>query len=133
MWDERIWNVVEDAVGRWEEAWRSGASPDLNQFLPPSDDPGYEQALVTLIKVDQEHRWTSGERPHLEKYLDVRPELKTAPGVLADLLSAECRTRAALDALPTAEELRERFPTMFGQIDSDGIAAEADDERRRSW
>ena len=43
--------------------------------------------------------------------------------VVLDLLDSECLTRAMLNALPTGEELRSRFPDLAEQVDLSRIAA----------
>ena len=69
MWNDQVWDIVDDAVRRLEESWRSRAKVDLRQFVPPPDDPRHGDVLATLIKVDQEHRWRSGEHRLLEEYI----------------------------------------------------------------
>ena len=129
MWNDQVWDIVDDAVRRLEESRRSRAKVDLRQFVPPPDDPRHGDVLATLIKVDQEHRWKSGEHRLLEEYIGDWPELKDDSEVVVDLLDAECRTRAVLDALPTVDELRARFPIVYDRIDLDAISAEAKGDR----
>jgi len=120
------WDHLDDAVARLEHSWQTSGGADLAQFVPAADHPLRAQTLLTLIKVDQEYRWTSGQQKPLEAYLEEWPELGNNPEAVAELLEAECRTRAGLDLLPTAEQLRERFPAVADRIDLPAIQAEAD-------
>ena len=78
--------------------------------------------LAELVKVDQERRWETGDHRFLEDYLAQWPELVGSPDVLAELVEAECLTRAILDRLPTPEELAHRFPATAQRIDLDRLA-----------
>ena len=124
-WDDQVWDVVDEAVRRIEHARRAGKDADLTDILPSRDDPQREQVLLTLIKVDQEDRWRHGERKTLEAYLQEWPELANKPKLLAELLEAECTTRALVDAVPDGEEIRARFPDICQQLDLPQIQAKA--------
>ena len=127
-WDDRTWDCVDDAVQRLEESWRSAPGVNLAELVPPPGDPRREKVLVTLIKIDQEHRWGAGDQRLLERYLGDWPELGSTPDVAGELLEAECRTRAAADDLPTLQELHTRFPDIYDQVDLEAIKAEAERE-----
>jgi serine/threonine protein kinase len=127
--DDSQWAVLRAAVEQLEEAWRAGHGVDLCRLVPPIADPLQERVLIELIKVDQEYRWQKGQRQKLEDYLHCWPELNSKPHVVAELLYAECLTRAVIDVIPAAEELRSRFPELCQQIDLAAIQAEAETER----
>ena len=129
-WDDQVWDVVDQAVQRIEQARLAGEDADLTDILPSSDDPQREQVLLTLIKVDQEDRWRHGERKTLEGYLQEWPELANKPKLLAELLEAECTTRASVDTIPAGEEIRARFPNIWQQVDLRQIQAKAAKDRR---
>ncbi len=131
VWDDEVWDVVDQAVQRLEESRVVGGDSDLRQLVPPPDDPQRERVLLTLIKVDQEHRWRHGERRALEAYLEDWPELANKPIVLAELLEAECTIRAFADDVPTVEEIRSRFPNICDEIDLPQIQAKIEKDRRR--
>ena len=130
--DSQSWDFVDRAVEQLEQSWRAAGRAELAQFLPPPDNPSRERALVTLIKVDQEYSWRSGEPKQLEAYLDEWPELNTSPQAVEELLTAESLTRALLDSTPTAEELQTRFPKFSQQINLAAIEAEAKTQRASS-
>lgn len=122
-WDDDIWDRVDAVVRRWDDSWQNRFITDLVELAPSTDDPAYEEILVTLIKVDQEHRWRSGQEPLLEEYLDVWPELKEQADILVKLLTAECGIRGQQGSLPTRVELQERFPQICAEIDLPSIEA----------
>ncbi|MCC6123366.1 MAG: protein kinase [Pirellulales bacterium] len=127
--NDREWDLVDDAVGRLEAAWRMKAPVDFQALLPPSGDPHRNPVLRELIKADQELRWRSGERKLLESYLTEWPELLAEESDVVELLRAECETRALCDILPTREELAARFPKLGAEIDLNCIAATVRGER----
>jgi len=127
-WDDRHWDLVDDAVGQFEQSGQAGAGIDPGGYLPPADDPRRRQVLVTLIQIDQERRWQAGRRPLVEEYLGAWPELKTSPEHVRELLEGECRTRAAAGEPLTLDELRSRFTDPDLQIDFETILAGAERE-----
>src|SRR5207253_224416 len=68
--------LLDQAVGRLEEAWQCAPPPDLAPFLPAVAEPARRRLLIELIKVDQEYRWRRGDRRLLEAYLRDWPELR---------------------------------------------------------
>jgi WD40 repeat protein len=127
--DDGGWRRVALAVHGFEEAWRKGLRPEIGRFLPAPGETLRSCVLLELVKVDQELRWRSGETRLLEAYLEEWAELKTSGAALRELVEAECWTRAAFDAVPTAEELRSRFGPIGDEIDLDSIQKEAGAER----
>jgi len=124
VWNDTVWDVLDEALERLQESWRSGSPALLDALLPPPGDPQRPTVLATLIKVDQELRWQSGDRRPLEDYLHEWPELRNSPERLVDMLEAECCTRAACGDWPSVEELHQRFPGQADQIDLDAIRVE---------
>ena len=76
--DREAWDIIDEAVDGLERGWASGASPDLSALVPATGHPIRKRTLVTLIKVDQEYRWRSGQRKLVEEYLEDWPELSAA-------------------------------------------------------
>lgn len=116
MGDKPAKETVELAR-RLELAWQSGEIPDLSRFVPPEGSPNWAATLVELVKVDQQYRWRGGEPSHLERYLERWPVLHDHREAVSKLLESECKIRAALGDQPTEDELRQRFPTLFEDID----------------
>ena len=126
-WDRESWGQLNAAISALEAAWKATPFPELSRFVPSESDFLREEILVELIKVDQEYRWLAGKLSHVEDYLDQWPELK--PRRISDLVAAECLTRAALDVIPTFDELRTRFSDIADLISLDDIAVQAFSER----
>src|SRR5207245_2179681 len=94
---------LEEALQRFEDAWRGGEPPRLDQFLPkaPADarasgGAARQELLAELIKIDLEYRWQRGpaaERPRLENYLGQFPELGPVDRLAPDLIGEEYRVR----------------------------------------
>jgi eukaryotic-like serine/threonine-protein kinase len=125
MYDDSDWELLDDLVERFEEAWRQQGVASLEAFVPAPDSPHRQRVLVELVKVDQEFHWAAGQPRRLEDYLNDWPELRADQDVLVELLEAECRTRAALGSLPQRSELEARFPEWADRLDLDAIADQA--------
>jgi Tol biopolymer transport system component len=126
--DARIWSVLTESVQQFEESWEAGSPRPLADLLPDTASDFRRRVLLELAKVDQEFRWKSGDHKRTEAYLAEWPELGGEPEVLVELLEAECLTRAVLHDLPTAEELRRRFPDIAPHVDLRKIQDRARDE-----
>jgi serine/threonine protein kinase len=118
------WKLVRDAVRRLDEAWQVAANPPFPD-LPPLESGLRQPVLVALIKADLSRRWRTGDRKQVEQYLTEWPELCGKPAIAKELLEEECLTRAAIDSLPTRDELRSRFPEVADEIDLETIANRA--------
>ncbi len=127
--EDAAWMVLDQAILRFEDAWRTSPRPELSQFLPVCDEPTRRRVLVELVKVDQEWRCRAGEPRFVEAYLTEWPDLRGSENVLAELLSAECLTRAVLGEMPSFRDLRSRFPTVCERIPLGRIRAEAENEK----
>ena len=121
VWDEQTWDVVERVINRWEQESCFDSIQALCRLIPPHNEPARRAALVTLINVDQEKRWRTGQRYLLEEYLEVWPELSDDLSVLEQLVQAEYRTRCALGAKPSETELSRRFPLLAGRLNLDSV------------
>src|SRR3954452_14073117 len=68
--------LVDDRLLAFERATQSGARvPDLEPFLPPEGDPARPEVVRELVRVALELRYSRGELPALEDYLERYPEL----------------------------------------------------------
>ncbi len=83
---------LEGVLERFEDAWRAGGRPALEDYLTGS---GAERRalLVELVHADLHYRLRAGEAARVESYLERYPELQDDPRVLRDLLTAEYRLR----------------------------------------
>jgi tRNA A-37 threonylcarbamoyl transferase component Bud32 len=101
-------DFLEQAVERFESAWRRGERPTIETFLP-AISPLREPLLVELVHADLEFRLKAGEPARVEQYLQCYPELG-ARGILVALLSAEYEQRRRREAGLSLSEYRGRFP-----------------------
>jgi hypothetical protein len=53
-------NVIDEAVDRLEQSWRTSGAADLGQLVAFLSRPLRDAALAVLIPIDQEHRWQRG-------------------------------------------------------------------------
>ena len=68
--------VVDEHLLAFEQAAATDPGvPEIDSFLPPPDDPARAEAVRELARVSLELRWTRGEHPDLQVYLDCYPEL----------------------------------------------------------
>ncbi len=123
--DDAAWSAYSAVVERFETAWHAQGDAGIVDFLPAAEDPSRPRVLVALIKIDQEHRWRAGQRPLLETYLDQWPDLSGSDQTVAELLAAECLTRAAFDQPVQRPELEQRFPGIARRIDLGEIEQQA--------
>src|SRR5215510_4163922 len=86
------WLALKDAVRRFENAWRQGPRPLIDDVLP-SDGPLRFRVLVELVHIDLELRLKAGETARVEEYLARYPELTNDPAVPVELIAAEREIR----------------------------------------
>ena len=68
------WLALKDAVKRFEQAWRQGPRPAIDDYLP-AGDPLRVRVLIELVHIDLELRLKAGEAARVEEYLARYPEL----------------------------------------------------------
>lgn len=97
----------EEAIKKFEHAWRNGERPNLADHLTDPDD---HALLIELVHVELELRFRQQESPRIEDYLERFPVLETQPGALRDLLRAEIENRQRYSSTPDLQEYLHRFP-----------------------
>src|SRR4051794_16592463 len=80
----------EDALDRFEDAWRRGQAPVLEEYLASETDGGL---LREMVKVDLEWRLRQGRVACVEMYLRRFPALAADRAAVLDLVRAEWRLR----------------------------------------
>jgi serine/threonine protein kinase/formylglycine-generating enzyme required for sulfatase activity len=132
--------VDEDALRRFEAAWRSGQAGVLKQFLPPANRPTYLGTLAALVDLEMRLAWagwkppadgsTAVDRPRLlETYLQRFPPLRQPPLMLR-LIQREYLVRHGNGDRPSPGEYCQRFPAVVrGEQD---VLAFADTESQES-
>src|SRR6516165_3715648 len=86
------WVAVEDAVAKFERAWRDGSRPVVDTFLPVGGT-WRQQLLIELVHTDMELRLKAGEPARAEEYLSRHTELASDRAAAFDLIRAEYELR----------------------------------------
>jgi Protein kinase domain len=116
-WEDR--QSLQAWLAEFDESWEPGRLAKQVRMLPPPGTASRYPGLIELVKIDLEHRWRCGERPRLESYLRLYPELGTPELPPLDLLEWEYQVRQSCGVPASWSELGQRFPRA------------ADDLRRR--
>src|SRR5262245_32521685 len=96
---------------RFEDAWRRGERPSLDDYLAaPSDCPAL---LAELVHLDLAYRCRSGEAARLEEYLSRYPQLAGDRGLLLDFIATEFQARQPECSM---DEYRHRFPEVADEL-----------------
>jgi serine/threonine protein kinase len=133
---------LDRILDRFEEAWRGGTPPRLEEYVP-SEVNARREVLPELIKIDLEYRWCKarmpgqtvipgaapGERVQLEEYVRRFPELGPTDRLPAGLIAEEYRARSWAGERPKHQE----FISRFGQRDTElrGLLEKIDAELKR--
>lgn len=104
------WQEREAILLSFERAWQQHGQQSLAEFLPPPGSPERHALLLELIKIDLEYRWDCLGPTFTEDYIREFPELTGSDQTQLELLAEEIRVRRELGKVPTADELRKRFP-----------------------
>jgi serine/threonine protein kinase len=95
MADDELTDLwIDEIADRFQEAWRAGSRPRIEDYLTGPDETGRATLLVELVCVEVAHRRAAGESPALFDYLVRFPEYAAAveagfeaalgPGRMAD-------------------------------------------------
>ena len=99
----------EQVVRRFEDAWRHGPRPALEDYLP-ADERDRRAVLVELVHTDLEYRIKDGDPARVEEYLVRFPELKGDPAAELELITAERDLRRRREPGLAPDEFVSRFP-----------------------
>src|SRR5215470_16173900 len=86
------WSALEDAVERFVGAWRQGARPAVEDYLPAPAGLR-DAALVELVHTELELRLKAGEAARAEEYLGRFPGLAGDRAAAVELIAAEYELR----------------------------------------
>jgi predicted ATPase len=109
------WPTLKDAVRRFDDAWRQGPRPKIDDHLP-ADGPRRARLLLELVHIDLELRIKAGEAARVEEYLERFPELADDRAAVLDLIATEheLRRRGAPDV--GLDEYLKRFPAYRADL-----------------
>jgi predicted ATPase len=102
------WTALKGAVKRFEDAWRSGPRPAIDDHL--TDDSLRSRLLVELVHIDLELRLKAGESARAEEYLARYAELAGNRSVALDLIAAEYELRRRFTPRLSLDDYLRRFP-----------------------
>ncbi|RIK74614.1 MAG: hypothetical protein DCC68_22715 [Planctomycetota bacterium] len=100
---------VDRRVEAFEERLAAQGSAAIAEFLPPADNPAYDETLVELVRVDLEWSWNRGRRKPVETYLAEFPTLGGSPAAIGQIALEEYRVRRRLGDLVDPSEYARRF------------------------
>src|SRR3954466_5925202 len=99
------WLALKDAIRHFEDAWRQGPRPRIDDFLP-TGDPLRARVLIELVHIDLELRLKAGEAARVEEYLALYTELAADQAVTLELIAAEHQVRRRREPGLTVDEYR---------------------------
>jgi predicted ATPase len=99
----------EGAIKRFENAWRQGPRPAIDDHLPAGPVPR-RRLLIELVHIDLEFRLKAGEAARAEEYLARYPDLAGDRAAVLDLVAAEHDLRRRGEPDLTFDEYLQRFP-----------------------
>jgi predicted ATPase len=109
------WLALKDAVRRFENAWRQGRQPPIDDYLP-SGDPLRCHVLIELVHIDMEIRLKAGEAARVEEYLARYPKLTEDRSVIIELIAAEHELRRRREGGLALDEYLGRFPKYTAEL-----------------
>ncbi len=121
----------EQIVGDFEEAWRGGLTPAIDDYLT-GDGEARRHLLAELVHADLECRLKSGDAARVEEYLTRYPELTRDADGLVSLIEAEYRLRGRRESPLGIDQYVARFPAYREQLIALGSHA-ADARRAGAW
>ena len=121
------WRTLKEAVKRFEQAWREGARPALDDSLPPNE-PLRSRVRIELVHIELELRLKAGESARVEEYFGRYPGVLHERAVALELIAAEHKIRRRRESDLVLDEYLRRFPQYAADLPSE-IAGLTVDER----
>src|SRR6516162_10027422 len=109
------WLALKDSVRCFENAWREGPRPLIDDYLP-IDVPLRSRVLIELVHIDLELRLKAGETARVEEYLARYPELAGDRAVPLGLIAAEHELRRRREPGLALDDYLLRFPQYRAEL-----------------
>ncbi len=110
------WSIIRRIVARFEEAWRLGERPLIDDYLAEVGADRNE-VVVELVHAELEFRLKAGEPVRVEGYQERYPEeLASDQGSLVELIVTEWSIRCRIGPDPVDAEYQTRFPSLFDAV-----------------
>jgi hypothetical protein len=97
---------LEEHLRRFEEAWKQGRQPTIEDHLP-ADGPVRRAVLVELVHTDLEYTLKAGTGAGVDAYLERFPELRQVGSIVGAFRAKE-------------RELRRRYPSASQSLSNVG-------------
>jgi tetratricopeptide (TPR) repeat protein len=110
-----VWEQVEQVLERFEDAWRRGERPALEDYLA-GHGAGRLALLVELAHEEMELRLKAGEPASAADYLARFAQLRDEPALAAGLIAAEYHLRHGCGEEPDGAQYLARFPAYAGPL-----------------
>jgi predicted ATPase len=107
--------ALKDAVHRFEDSWRQGARPAIDDYLP-ADDGRRHRLLVELVHIELELRLKAGEAPRVEEYLARYPQLAGDRAAALGLVVVEYELRRRREPGLALDDYLQRFPQYRAEL-----------------
>lgn len=108
---------MEHMIARFEEAYRLGECPRIDEYATTVTNPEQRQALLAeLIHTELELRLKAGENVCIEDYADQFPLVFQDSAVLLSLIHAEFWLRKQCGATLNAADYARRFPQFADRL-----------------
>ena len=109
------WDRLEEIIERFEEAWRGGQRPVIDDYLK-AEQIAPQQLLLELVHAELECRLKAGEEVRVETYFERYPQIAhNVEGVL-ELIAAEYGFRQRREPNLKPEDFLQRFPQYRAQL-----------------
>ncbi len=99
---------VELLLTRFERD-RTGGPVDLQDYVPPQDDPAYDAVVTELARIDLEHAFNQGIQPDADRYVQLFPQVFDDTHFRTQLAFEEFRLRRRGGEDVTADQVGQKF------------------------
>jgi predicted ATPase len=113
--DAQQWSALKLALRRFEEAWRQGPRPSIDDYLLGDEALRYH-LLIELTHIDLELRLKAGEGARVEEYLGRYPQLAADRTAILDFLEAEHEIRRRRELRLALADYEDRFPEYSAEL-----------------
>jgi serine/threonine protein kinase len=111
MLDATERNRLESLLLEFEGDWKSESLAKFEQMASVHPNKAFRHvALMELVKIDMQRRWSIGEPRRLETYLEQYSQLGDSASVPAELVAAEFEARRNTDSDLSWNDYAARFP-----------------------
>lgn len=109
--DAKERNRLESLLFEFEGTWNAESLSKFEQMASVHPSKAFRQsALLELVKIDMQRRWSIGKPRRLEAYLERYSQLGDSASVPAELVAAEFEARRNIDSDLSWNDYAARFP-----------------------